>query len=73
MSDGRCFSCNCVVCKCSRNPDLRVEMAPAMITTMLEENSRFKLALREIRSVAANSEGTEFYAMLADKALKSEV
>jgi len=48
-------------------------MAPAMITTMLEENSRFKLALREIRSVAANSEETEFYAMLADKALKSEV
>jgi hypothetical protein len=37
-----------------------------------EENKRLREALEEIRDVARVSEGVEFYAMLADKALAGE-
>tara|TARA_R110000787_G_scaffold78897_1_gene172356 strand:- start:1933 stop:2067 length:135 start_codon:yes stop_codon:yes gene_type:complete len=43
-----------------------------MVKAFQEENARFKAALEEIRDVAQISEGVEFYAMLADKALKGE-
>ena len=62
MSD-RCPHCNCVICKCDRYPDRESVMA------LREEVDRLRSALTEIRDVARVSEGVEFYAMLADKAL----
>jgi predicted RNase H-like nuclease (RuvC/YqgF family) len=37
-----------------------------------QENERLRDALKEIRDVAACSEGVEFYAMLADNALEGK-
>ena len=39
---------------------------------MADRIERLEAALREIRDVALCSEGVEFYAMLADKALNGE-
>jgi hypothetical protein len=62
----RCKTCNCEVCKCDRLPSV------TKIKNLTKENARFRSALTEIRDVAAISEGVEFYAMLADQALKGE-
>tara|TARA_R110000803_G_scaffold56795_1_gene114210 strand:+ start:2751 stop:2903 length:153 start_codon:yes stop_codon:yes gene_type:complete len=48
------------------------DMAEAMVKALQAENERLRAALIEIRDVAAISEGVEFYAMLAGKALKDE-
>ena len=46
------------------------DVAQAMVKALQAENERLRAALEEIRDVAAISEGVEFYAMLADRALK---
>tara|TARA_R110000824_G_scaffold104562_2_gene248178 strand:- start:721 stop:873 length:153 start_codon:yes stop_codon:yes gene_type:complete len=46
------------------------DVAQAMVKALQIENQRLRTALEEIRDIAAVSEGVEFYAMLADKALK---
>jgi hypothetical protein len=42
------------------------------VVKIITLNDRYSSALKEIRTVALNSEGAEFYAMLADKALESD-
>ena len=49
------------------NHDLLEEIA-----NLIREADRYKAALIEIRDIARASEGVEFYAMLADKALEGE-
>ena len=69
----RCPTCNCEVCKCNSSKlTSSASIGVAMVKAFQEENARFKAALEEIRDVAQISEGVEFYAMLADKALKGE-
>ena len=46
------------------------DVAQAMVKALQIENQRFRTALEEIRDIAAISEGVEFYAMLAERALK---
>lgn len=46
-----------------------IEMALALVKALQAENKRLREALEEIRDIAAVSEGVEFYAMLAQKAL----
>jgi len=62
----RCPSCNCEVCKCSRTPFIDSKSA---IKDLKAEVNALRSALLEIRDVARVSEGVEFYAMLAEKAL----
>jgi hypothetical protein len=49
-----------------------VTPAEQAVLDLLEDGQRYKLALEEIRDVARVSEGVEFYAMLAQKALDGE-
>tara|TARA_R110000824_G_scaffold127033_1_gene286948 strand:- start:632 stop:817 length:186 start_codon:yes stop_codon:yes gene_type:complete len=46
------------------------DVAQAMVKALQIENQRLRTALEEIRDIAAISEGVEFYAMLAERALK---
>ena len=62
MND-RCLHCNCIVCKCDRYPYRE------SVRVLREEVDHLRSALTEIRDVARISEGADFYAMFADKAL----
>ena len=48
------------------------DLAYALAEAHQKDNERLRKALREIRNVAAVSEGTSFYVMLAEKALEGE-
>ncbi len=49
-----------------------VSVVPALAKALHEENVRLREALQEIHEIAAISEGAEFYAMLAEKALNRD-
>ncbi len=52
--------------------DMALAYYKALAGELETENKRFRKYLEEIRDIAAVSDGVEFYAMLADKALTGD-
>ena len=64
----RCSHCNCIVCKCDRNPP------KDSVRALKAENDRLRSALTEIRDIGLISDGpgAAFYASVADRALEEQ-